>query len=49
MVNSLLAVDIAGLHLKTPLIAASGTFGFGTEFADLVNLTRSHAFREWIQ
>lgn len=33
-------VDIAGLHLKTPLIAASGTFGFGTEFADLVNLNQ---------
>ena len=40
MVNSLLAVTIAGLHLKTPLIAASGTFGFGVEFADLVNLNQ---------
>jgi len=38
MVNTALAVDIAGIHLKTPVIAASGTFGFGTEFADLVPL-----------
>lgn len=38
MVSSLLKTDMAGLHLKTPLIAASGTFGFGIEFADLVPL-----------
>lgn len=38
MVASSLAVEIAGLHLKTPVIAASGTFGFGTEFADIVPL-----------
>ena len=31
MVNAALAVDIAGIHIKTPVIAASGTFGFGTE------------------
>lgn len=38
MVNTALAVDIAGIHLKTPVIAASGTFGFGTEFTDFVPL-----------
>jgi dihydroorotate dehydrogenase (NAD+) catalytic subunit len=27
-----LSVKIAGLHLKTPLIVASGTFGFGLDF-----------------
>lgn len=43
MVSSLLAVNIAGLHLKTPVIAASGTFGFGTEFADLVDLNQAGA------
>lgn len=40
MVASSLAVDIAGIHLKTPLIAASGTFGFGTEFAELIDLNQ---------
>ena len=34
----LLAVHIAGLTLKTPVITASGTFGFAKEFADLVPL-----------
>ena len=27
-----LAVDIAGLKMKTPVTTASGTFGFGLEF-----------------
>lgn len=33
-----LSVDIAGLKLKNPVIAASGTFGFGREFAEFVDL-----------
>ena len=33
-----LSVDIAGIHLQNPVIAASGTFGFGLEFADFVKL-----------
>lgn len=32
MVN--LAVDIKGLHLKNPVMTASGCSGFGTELAD---------------
>lgn len=30
--------DIGGLRLKNPVMTASGTFGYGLEFADMVNL-----------
>lgn len=30
--------NIAGLQMKNPVMTASGTFGYGIEFADLVNL-----------
>ena len=33
-----LAVTVAGLELDNPVIPASGTFGFGREFADLYDL-----------
>lgn len=33
-----LNVHIGDLQLKNPVMAASGTFGYGLEFADLVNL-----------
>ena len=32
-----LSVEIAGIHLKGPLIAASGTFGYGTEYLELAD------------
>jgi dihydroorotate dehydrogenase (NAD+) catalytic subunit len=35
-----LAVDVGTVRLPTPVIAASGTFGYGTEFAGLVDLAR---------
>ena len=35
-----LRVSIANIQLKNPIIAASGTFGYGVEFADLVDLNR---------
>ena len=35
-----MGVDIAGLHLKNPVMTASGTFGYGGEFKDLVDLDR---------
>lgn len=35
-----LAVDICGIHMNTPILTASGTFGFGEEFADFVDLER---------
>ena len=34
-----LSVDIGGLRLTNPLIAASGCFGYGVEYADLVDLS----------
>jgi dihydroorotate dehydrogenase (NAD+) catalytic subunit len=34
-----LAVDLAGLKLKNPLIAASGTFGYGVEYEGLLDLS----------
>ncbi len=38
MVN--LNVDIAGLKLKNPVTTASGTFGFGEEFEDFIDLNK---------
>ncbi len=35
-----LTVEIAGLKLKNPVITASGTFGFGQEYAPYVDLNR---------
>ena len=35
-----LRVDIGGLPLKNPVITASGTFGYGREYKDLVDLSR---------
>ena len=34
-----LAVDVAGLHLKNPLMAASGTFGYGVEYEGILDLS----------
>ncbi|MDO4320414.1 MAG: dihydroorotate dehydrogenase [Bacteroidales bacterium] len=43
--NINLGVDLgAGLRLKNPVLTASGTFGFGTEFADLIDLNRLGGF-----
>lgn len=33
-----LSVELAGLRLQNPVLAASGTYGYGTEFEDIVNL-----------
>lgn len=33
-----MAVEIAGLKMKNPMLTASGTFGFGEEFADFIDL-----------
>jgi dihydroorotate dehydrogenase (NAD+) catalytic subunit len=35
-----LSVDIGGLKLKNPVIAASGTFGFGREHSEFIDLNR---------
>jgi dihydroorotate dehydrogenase (NAD+) catalytic subunit len=35
-----LSVSFCGIELKNPIIAASGTFGYGIEFEDIVHLDR---------
>jgi dihydroorotate dehydrogenase (NAD+) catalytic subunit len=39
-----LRVSFAGINLKNPVIAASGTFGYGLEFDDVVHLNRLGGF-----
>jgi dihydroorotate dehydrogenase (NAD+) catalytic subunit len=39
-----LTVQIGALRLRNPILAASGTFGYGLEFAHLVNLNRLGGF-----
>jgi dihydroorotate dehydrogenase (NAD+) catalytic subunit len=39
-----LSVNFAGISLKNPVIAASGTFGYGVEFEDVVHLERLGGF-----
>lgn len=34
-----LSVDICGVHFKNPVIAASGTFGFGKEFNEIYDIS----------
>jgi dihydroorotate dehydrogenase (NAD+) catalytic subunit len=43
-----LAIDLAGIRLRNPVIAASGTFGYGEEFerfADLADWRDLHQAR----
>jgi dihydroorotate dehydrogenase (NAD+) catalytic subunit len=42
--NPDLSVSVAGIRLKNPIIAASGTFGYGIEFEDIVHLDRLGGF-----
>ena len=39
-----LGVNIGGLYLKNPVLTASGTFGYGEEFADFIDLNRLGGF-----
>lgn len=39
-----LSVNVCGIELKNPVIAASGTFGYGIEFEDIVHLDRLGGF-----
>ena len=39
-----MSVNVAGIVLKNPVIAASGTFGYGIEFEDVVTLERLGGF-----
>ena len=45
--NPRLATDLSGMALDNPVIAASGTFGFGAEFAELydINVLGSFSFK----
>jgi dihydroorotate dehydrogenase (NAD+) catalytic subunit len=42
--SSDLSVSVAGIQLKNPVIAASGTFAYGIEFEDVVHLNRLGGF-----
>jgi len=39
-----LSVSFAGIQLKNPIMAASGTFGYGVEFEDVVHLDKLGGF-----
>lgn len=39
-----MAVEIGALKMKNPMLTASGTFGFGEEFADFIDLERLGGF-----
>ncbi|MDE6345315.1 MAG: dihydroorotate dehydrogenase [Muribaculaceae bacterium] len=39
-----LGVKIGSLHLNNPVLTASGTFGYGEEFSDFINLDRLGGF-----
>jgi len=39
-----LSVNVAGIEFKNPVIAASGTFGYGVEFEDVVHLSKLGGF-----
>jgi dihydroorotate dehydrogenase (NAD+) catalytic subunit len=43
-VNPDMKVSLAGLELANPIIAASGTFGYGIEFEEIVSLEKLGAF-----
>jgi dihydroorotate dehydrogenase (NAD+) catalytic subunit len=40
MADPLLATNVCGIALRNPIIAASGTFGYGLEFASIVDLNK---------
>ncbi len=40
MPSDLLKINLLGVELKNPVIAASGTFGFGHEYAELFDVSR---------
>ncbi len=39
-----MSVNVAGIALKNPIMAASGSFGYGVEFEDVVTLDRLGGF-----
>jgi dihydroorotate dehydrogenase (NAD+) catalytic subunit len=41
---NMLQVEIAGIKFQNPVLTASGTFGYGLDFADLIDLNRLGGF-----
>ncbi len=41
---NMLEVEIAGIKFQNPVLTASGTFGYGLDFADLIDLNRLGGF-----
>ena len=39
-IRTLLEVEIAGIRMKNPVMTASGTFGYGSEYADFIDLNK---------
>lgn len=39
-----LSININGLQLKNPVLTASGTFGYGIEFQDFIDLSALGGF-----
>src|SRR5262245_8175918 len=39
-----LSTEVAGIRLKNPVVAASGTFGYGEEFSQLIDLSQMGGF-----
>lgn len=39
-----LSIEISGVRLKNPVLTASGTFGYGTEFDDFINVNTLGGF-----
>ncbi len=39
-----MSVEVAGVRLRSPVIAASGTFGYGVEFEEILSVDRIGAF-----
>jgi len=44
MADQRLATDLCGIQLRNPVLAASGTFGYGIEFAPLLDLNQLGGF-----
>ena len=38
--ESFLNVNIGGIQMRNPVMTASGTFGYGSEYADFVDLNQ---------
>ena len=39
-----MGVTVAGMNLRNPVMTASGTFGYGEEFSEYVDLTKLGAY-----